>query len=202
MSKWCHGRNYFYWLELLAVFVLMLICNCKRITLWSSGPILPVDTVSFSLQRVSEKAELQVKVLKVLSVEKTLLIMQQEKNVMGSHKRTKCIQKSSLRVCKHFCSYGGYVFQLGMKVHNCHCVFFTRGPRVCKLWSHLHTSVEAWQHRTLPVQCLRAVPQDERTEQTSHQTQTQAGESRQCNNGRERISERVCVCVCGGGGSK
>lgn len=50
------------------------------------------------------------------------------------------------------------------------------------------------------MQCLRAVPQDERTEQTSHQTQTQAGESRQCNNGREGISERVCVC--GGGGSK
>lgn len=51
-----------------------------------------------------------------------------------------------------------------------------------QLRGHVHTAVEARQHRALPVQRLRALPQDERTEQTADQTETQAGES-------------VCVCV-------
>lgn len=49
---------------------------------------------------------------------------------------------------------------------------------MCELWGHLDASVETGQHRTLSVQRLRPVPQDERPEQTPHQTQTQAGESR------------------------
>lgn len=79
-------------------------------------------------------------------------------------------------------------FVLDMTFDECHCVFFIRGPWVCKLWSHLNASVETWQHRTLPVQRLRALPQDERPEQTTYQTQTQTGESHQCvyNRGRER----------------
>lgn len=48
---------------------------------------------------------------------------------------------------------------------------------MCKLRSHLHAPVETGQHRTLSVQRLWLVPQDERPEQTAHQTQTQAGES-------------------------
>ena len=68
---------------------------------------------------------------------------------------------------------------------------------MCELRSHLHASVETRQHRTLPVQRLRAVPQDERPEQTAHQTQAQAGESHEC------IEECVvCMCVCLRGGSK
>lgn len=62
------------------------------------------------------------------------------------------------------------------------CVLFLiRGSWVRQLRGHIHTAVEARQHRALPVQRLRALPQDERTEQTADQTETQAGE---------------CVCVC------
>lgn len=81
------------------------------------------------------------------------------------------------------------------KLINVDVYFFPlRGPRVCKLWSHLYASVETWQHRTLPVQCLRTVPQDERPEQTTHQTQTQAGESHPLQ--LHYSTKQVCVCVC------
>lgn len=55
------------------------------------------------------------------------------------------------------------------------------------------------------MQRLRALPQDERTEQAPHQTQAQAGESHQCCFMREKGIVSVCVCVSaggGGGGSK
>lgn len=55
-----------------------------------------------------------------------------------------------------------------------------------QLRGHIHAAVEARQHRALPVQRLRALPQDERTEQTVDQTETQAGES---------ASVFLCVCV-------
>ena len=47
-----------------------------------------------------------------------------------------------------------------------------------ELRGHVHASVETRQHRTLPVQRLRPLPQDERPEPTADQTQAQAGESR------------------------
>lgn len=49
---------------------------------------------------------------------------------------------------------------------------------MCELRRHVHPAVAAGRHRTLPVQRLRPLPQDERPEQTSHQAQAQTGESR------------------------
>lgn len=77
-----------------------------------------------------------------------------------------------------------------------------RGPRVCELRRHVHTSVETGQHRTLLVQRLRTLPQDERTEQATDQTQAQAGECVcvrvclsvvQCRSSEERDREREVV---------
>lgn len=71
------------------------------------------------------------------------------------------------------------------------CVLY-RGPWVCELRSHLYASVETGQHWTLSVQRLRPVPQDERPEQTAHQTQTKAGESRPASvDGGERLQRFV-----------
>jgi len=39
----------------------------------------------------------------------------------------------------------------------------------------VHTSVASRRHRTLSVQRLRTLPQDERTEPTAHQTETTTG---------------------------
>ena len=47
---------------------------------------------------------------------------------------------------------------------------------VCELRLHLHPAVATGWHGPLPVQRLRPVPQDERTEQTPHQAAAETGE--------------------------
>ena len=50
-----------------------------------------------------------------------------------------------------------------------------RRSRVRELWCHIDTLVATGWNRPLPLQCLRSLLQDERTESTSHQTQTTPG---------------------------
>lgn len=57
-----------------------------------------------------------------------------------------------------------------------HLFLFDRGPGVRQLWGYLHPSVEEGWDRPLFVQCLRSVPQNERTESTPDQTQAATGE--------------------------
>ena len=51
-----------------------------------------------------------------------------------------------------------------------------RGPRVRQLWCHLDPSVAARWQRTLPLQCLRPLLQDERHQQAARQAQEANGE--------------------------
>ena len=51
-----------------------------------------------------------------------------------------------------------------------------RGSRVRELRCHVHSTVASRRHRTLPVQRLRTLPQDERPESTSHQAETTTGQ--------------------------
>lgn len=67
----------------------------------------------------------------------------------------------------------------------CLSLFPCRRPGVCQLWGHSHSPLETGWHGTLPVQCLRALPQDERTEPAAHQAQAEAGK-----NGHARASHR------------
>lgn len=46
---------------------------------------------------------------------------------------------------------------------------------MCELRGDVNPSLEAGWYRPLPVQCLRTVPQDERHQQTSHQTSKTTG---------------------------
>ena len=50
------------------------------------------------------------------------------------------------------------------------------GPGVRQLWSDLHAAVATGRHRPLPVQRVRPLPQDERTQPTSHQAATTSGQ--------------------------
>lgn len=88
--------------------------------------------------------------------------------------------------------------RIGCKVlfHICKFTFFYRGPRVCELWCHLYTTVETRQHGTLPVQRLWTLSQDEWPEQTTHQTQTQAGKSRPLLHPCVFVRMLVYVCIC------
>lgn len=45
-----------------------------------------------------------------------------------------------------------------------------------ELRGHLDAVVAQGRHGTLPLQCLRTLPQDERTEQAAHQTKEATGE--------------------------
>lgn len=54
--------------------------------------------------------------------------------------------------------------------------FFFRRQGVCQLWSDEHTPLAPRRHRSLPLQRLWTLLQNERTEQTSHQTQKKTGE--------------------------
>jgi hypothetical protein len=47
---------------------------------------------------------------------------------------------------------------------------------MCELWGYLHPSLEAGRERPLPLQRLRPLLQDERTEPSSHQAQETAGQ--------------------------
>ena len=51
-----------------------------------------------------------------------------------------------------------------------------RGSRVRELRCHVHSTVASRRHRTLPVQRMRTLPQDERPESTSHQAETTTGQ--------------------------
>ena len=67
------------------------------------------------------------------------------------------------------------VFSLGPTIDS---IFgLRRRTRMCQLWRHLDASVEEGRHRPLPVQRLRSLLQDERTESATHQTQTETGTS-------------------------
>ena len=56
-----------------------------------------------------------------------------------------------------------------------HCLLF-RGSWVCELWCYVHAPVEAGRERPLPLQRLRPLLQDERTESAAYQTQEKIGE--------------------------
>lgn len=53
--------------------------------------------------------------------------------------------------------------------------FFSRGPRMCQLWCHIHSIVETGWKWALPMQCLRSLLQNERPKSTSDQTKAQTG---------------------------
>lgn len=46
-----------------------------------------------------------------------------------------------------------------------------------QLWLRVHAAVAQGRHRTLPVQRLRPLPQDERHQQTAHQTAETTGKT-------------------------
>ncbi|XP_053768874.1 endothelial transcription factor GATA-2 isoform X3 [Desmodus rotundus] len=64
------------------------------------------------------------------------------------------------------------------------CSGTSRRPGVCQLWGHSHSSLAARWHWPLPVQCLRALPQDERAEPATYQAQT---ETVSCQEGRHLL---------------
>ena len=47
---------------------------------------------------------------------------------------------------------------------------------MCELWGYLHPALEKGRERTLSLQRLRSLLQDERTEQAARQTQKTTGE--------------------------
>lgn len=49
---------------------------------------------------------------------------------------------------------------------------------MCQLWGHVHPAVEEGRHGALPLQRLRALPQDERHQPAPVQTPEEAGKSR------------------------
>lgn len=49
---------------------------------------------------------------------------------------------------------------------------------MCQLWGHVHAAVEEGRHGALPLQRLRALPQDERHQPAPVQTPEEAGKSR------------------------
>ncbi|KPJ01545.1 hypothetical protein RR46_08582 [Papilio xuthus] len=51
-----------------------------------------------------------------------------------------------------------------------------RGSRVRELWSDKYAAVATRRHRTLPLQRVRTLLQDERTEQASNQAKAKIGE--------------------------
>ena len=55
------------------------------------------------------------------------------------------------------------------------CFVFYRGPRVRQLRSDFDSPVAAGRHRSLPVQRLWTLLQDERAEPAAHQAQAQTG---------------------------
>lgn len=57
----------------------------------------------------------------------------------------------------------------------CLSLFIRRRPRVRELRGHLYAAVAPRRHWSLPVQCLRTLPQDERTKQAAHQAQEAVG---------------------------
>lgn len=49
---------------------------------------------------------------------------------------------------------------------------------MCQLWGHVHPALEERRHGALPLQCLRALPQDEWHQPALVQTSEEAGKSR------------------------
>ena len=47
---------------------------------------------------------------------------------------------------------------------------------MCQLWRYINPAVETGWERSLPVQRLRPLLQDERAEQAAHQTKAKTGE--------------------------
>lgn len=60
---------------------------------------------------------------------------------------------------------------------------------MCQLWGHVHPAVEEGRHGALPLQRLRALPQDERHQQAPVQTPEEAGESRSHTWGEEEAKK-------------
>lgn len=55
-----------------------------------------------------------------------------------------------------------------------------RGSRVRELWRHVDASLETRWHRSLPLQRLRTLLQDERSKSPTHQAQTTPGKYLSC----------------------
>ena len=75
---------------------------------------------------------------------------------------------------------------------------FYRGPRVRQLRSDFDSPVAAGRHRSLPVQRLWTLLQDERAEPAAHQAQAQTGKCKSSSTTFLLVFflSLSCVCVC------
>lgn len=70
---------------------------------------------------------------------------------------------------------------------------------MCQLWGHVHAAVEEGRHGALPLQRLRALPQDERHQPAPVQTPEEAGKSRAhsgARRGQRNLSQGCFNSIC------